>query len=467
MKGRRSIQIKLSLAYAAIILAVLVLLNTYPLMMTQDMMFRSKEISLQSQVLLVANALPAPGRLTPEAVEQAVSLEELGGRRLLVTDESALVLYDSAEESAVSHYALLRSLVLALRGNDVFFAEYHDGVFRSYAASPVLTRGRIVGAVYLYEADSSQGVLLKEVQHNLQLISFAVCGLVLLISTLLSRTVTKRIGALLGAIHIVREGEYAHRIAIRGKDELSQLGEEFNQLTDRLQTTEEARRRFVSDASHELKTPLTSIKLLSDSILQGEMERETTLEFVEDIRQAADRLIGISEDLLTLNRLDAGQRHALSPLPLSPVIEKTRKLIAPLAHAADVALLLELPEEELVVLGHEGDFVHIFTNLMENAVKYSLPGGRVLLRLEGTEDWACVDVEDDGMGIPEEDLPHIFERFYRVDKARSRDAGGTGLGLAIVLEAVEIYGGEIRAEASAGGGSCMRLRFPRWKGGDA
>jgi len=256
-------------AYTAVILGVLILLNSYPLIMTQNMMFRTKGDSLGGQALAIANTLPVAERLTPEGIEQAISLlEDLRYTRIMVTDETGLILYDTWEEPITGHYALVEGIVSALRGNDVFHGSYQDGVFHSWAASPVMNRGRIVGAVFLYEFDGNQGLLLQEVQNNLRLISVVVCVLVLLISLLLSRAFTKRIGALLRAIRTVREGEYTHRIKIEGRDELSQLAEELNQLTGRLQVTEDARRRFVADASHELKTPLASIRLLTDSILQ-------------------------------------------------------------------------------------------------------------------------------------------------------------------------------------------------------
>ncbi len=460
-----SIQAKLALVYAAIIMAVLILLNTYPLLTTQNMMFQSKQTALQGQVLLVANTLPVSEGLTAQGVEQAIELlEDLKYDRILVTDEAGLILYDSGEESMLGRYALVGGIVSALQGQDVFHGTYHNGVFRSWAVSPVLGRGRIVGAVYLYERDEEQGVLLKGVQNNLQIISVVVCILVLLTSGLLSRTITKRINALLGAIRIVREGEYTHRIAVSGRDELSQLGEEFNQLTDRLQITEDARRRFVSDASHELKTPLASIRLLTDSILQSDMEQETTREFVEDIGEAADRLIRISEDLLALNRLDAGQKRRVEPVELAAIIQKTCHLLQPLAQAAHVTLHTQL--EASTILAHEGELLHIMSNLMENAIKYNLPGGDVFIRTSCQEDRAVITVEDTGLGVPEEDLPHIFDRFYRVDKARAREAGGTGLGLAIVQETVHVHGGQVTARLREGGGLIMTVSFPFFQGGD-
>lgn len=454
-----SIQIRLLLVYSGLIVAVLILLNSYPLIMTQNMMFRSKQETLQSQALLLAGTLPVAERLSAESVEQSiVLLEDLRYSRVLVTNEAGLVLYDSATPSHKGRYALTGGLVAALRGSDVFFADYEDGVFYSRAATPVMARGRLVGAVYLYDMDAEQGLLLREVQNNLRAISLAVCILAIVISLLLSRAITGRIATLLAAMRRVREGEYTHRIKLSGRDELSALGEEFNALTIRLQITEEARRRFVSDASHELKTPLASIKLLTDSILQQDMPPDTAREFMTDIDEAADRLIRISEDLLTLNRLDAGVRRRAEALALDEVVENICLLLAPLAQAAQVSIETDLQPCHLSA--HEGEVSRIVSNLTENAIKYNNPGGSIFIRTQRDGKSVLLSVEDTGVGIPEEDLPHIFERFYRVDKARSRDAGGTGLGLAIVWETVRVHGGELTAERREGGGMCMRVRFP-------
>ena len=266
----RSIQVKFALTYILIVAAVLSLLNTYPLLVSRDLVITSKETSLQSQAGFIAGALAVSETLTEEGVEQA--MEDLGPmtfNRIMITGPTGLVLYDTEEVgNARGHYALLWEITTALRdtGNDVFRCEYRDGAFRSWAVAPVVYRNMVIGAVYLHERDTEQASLLLGIQNNLRNISFMICAVALVMSVIVSGAITRRIAALLRAIRIVREGEYGHRVVIKGGDELSQLAGEFNELTGRLQTTEEVRRRFVSDASHELKTPLASIRLLTDSI---------------------------------------------------------------------------------------------------------------------------------------------------------------------------------------------------------
>ena len=175
----RSLQIRMALGYAVIIVALLVLLNTYPLLMSQNLMFRSQQTALQNQAVLVTNSLTTADQLTPEGVEAAIApLEDLEVERILVTDEAGLVLYDTAEDSIAGKFALAVEVVAALEGKDHFISEYEDGIFSSRASAPVLNRNTVIGAVCLYEWDSSQGMLLEELQQNLHIISLVVIGII-------------------------------------------------------------------------------------------------------------------------------------------------------------------------------------------------------------------------------------------------------------------------------------------------
>ena len=464
----RSIQVKFALTYILIVAAVLSLLNTYPLLVSRDLVITSKETSLQSQAGFIAGALAVSETLTEEGVEQA--MEDLGPmtfNRIMITGPTGLVLYDTEEVgNARGHYALLWEITTALRdtGNDVFRCEYRDGAFRSWAVAPVVYRNMVIGAVYLHERDTEQASLLLGIQNNLRNISFMICAVALVMSVIVSGAITRRIAALLRAIRIVREGEYGHRVVIKGGDELSQLAGEFNELTGRLQTTEEVRRRFVSDASHELKTPLASIRLLTDSILQtGDMDPATVKDFVSDIGEEAERLTRISEKLLTLTRMDSAVAVAEVPVDVKRVVEKVEHMLTPLADEGEVTVETDL-QEDCMVLATEDDLYQIAFNLMENAVKYNLPGGSVTVTLRGAGDLVTLTVEDTGVGIPEEDLGKVFDRFYRVDKARSRAAGGTGLGLSIVRDTVRQHGGAVTVRRRESEGTCFEVAFPRWYG---
>lgn len=459
---RSKLQTKFSLSYIVIIIAVLILLNSYPLVVSENLVFRSKETALKNSVSLMVTSLSGLEELSEGNVASAMTfVEQTSVSRILITDASGLILYDTREtENAQGRYGLYTEIVQALRGYDVFYTEFFDGAFRSRAASPVIYRNQTIGAVYAYEYDIEQATLLLNLQKTLLRISMAVAAFVALLSGLLSRMLTRRFGILAEAIVQIREGAYSYRAEIGGHDEVTQIATEFNSLADRLQTTEDARRRFVSDASHELKTPLAGIRLLSDSILQTEdMDADTVREFVGDIGQEAQRLTRITENLLRLTRLDSGVEEDPVLVSLSPSVLRAVRMLNLVAKEKKVDLHCEILRGGSV-FANEEEVHQIVYNLTENAIKYNLPGGFVRVVLSRDEEDCILTVEDNGIGIPEEDMPRVFDRFYRVDKMRSRAAGGTGLGLSIVADTVHRRGGTVAVCAREGGGCRFTVRLP-------
>ena len=472
-----SLQTKYALSYLVIFAVVLVLLNTYPVLASQDLLFASKRDSLKSQAAVMSSALMELETLSADQVTRVMNmLDTMGLDRVLVTDPAGLVLYDStrageeepeggappeeAEEEPEYRYALLQEVVYALRGNDVTYSRYADSCFISTAAAPIVYRGMVIGSIYILELDKAQGELLLSLQQNLRTISLVIAGVTLVMSAFFSKMLTARIAALLRAIRVVGEGEYGHRLQPVGRDEMAQLAEEFNQLTDRLQNTEEIRRRFVSDASHELKTPLASIRLLADSILQNDqMDPEVVRDFVTDIGAEADRLTRITEHLLTLTRLDSLPAAKTQAVDVSRVTEHAISMLGPVADSAGVAVERNL-KPDCLILCVEDELYQICYNLIENAIKYNFAGGKVFVSVYRDRDQVLLEVGDTGIGIPEEDLPKVFNRFYRVDKARSRAAGGTGLGLSIVRDTVRRHGGWVTARPRSPEGSLFTVGFP-------
>ena len=257
----------------------------------------------------------------------------------------------------------------------------------------------------------------------------------------------------------MREGNYSYKIKLRGHDEIDTLAREFNNLAERLNSSEKRRRQFVSDASHELKTPLASIKLLSDSILQNQMDPETEREFIGDIGREADRLGRLSQKLLTLTKLDSSVEDEREILNATPTVEKVLRMLRPLADLRGITIEPDL-QPCCMLMTMEDDLYQIVFNLVENAIKYNRENGWIGVHLRRKQDDIVLTVEDTGPGIPEEARAHIFERFYRVDKARSRAAGGAGLGLSIVHDMVRRNYGTIGAFAREGGGTRFEVTFP-------
>ncbi len=460
-----SLQVKYALSYLSILTVVLVLLNIYPVLASQELLFQSKRESLQRQETVMSSALMELESLTAERVARVMEmLDSTGLSRVVVTDPSGLILYDSGSEvqEDVPQYLLHQELVSALGGLDISYSRYEDGVFYSTVTAPIFYRGVIIGGVYLQDIDREQGALLLNLQDNLRNISVVIVVAALVMSSLFSQLLTRRITALLRAIRIVGDGAYGHQLKLRGNDELSHLATEFNNLSDRLQSTEEVRRRFISDASHELKTPLASICLLTDSILQNENIDDSLMrEFVGDIGEQAGRLTRITEHLLMLSRLDNLPAATAQAVDVDEVVRRVFSALSHMAKEREVTLRREIPSGCLVRCTVD-ELHQICSNLVENAIKYNTVNGRVLVYTTPKENEIHITVEDTGVGIPEDDLPKVFNRFYRVDKARSRAAGGTGLGLSIVRDTVRRHGGWVEAAPRPGGGTIFTVGLPRY-----
>ena len=454
----RSIRFRFIAFLSVLLLVLLLLLNTYPLILSRDAVFEEKRSSMSSQAAVFASSLTGLEQLSQSGIAEVLAFLDLTGYdRIVVADENAAVIYDSAAGSALD----LSDIHTALSGKTVFRSRFREAAFLSSLAMPMRDQGELEGAVYLQELDTERAEGIWAVQRRLRTLSFAIGSAALLLAAAAIFPITRRLRELVLSMRVVAEGDYHYRYTVRGHDEISALGGEFNRLTEQLERTETMRRRFVADASHELKTPLASIRLLSDSVLQSEnMSRETMREFVADIGEEAIRLQRTTEKLLTLSRLDAEPSTAPVPVDLCQAAHDAIYALSPLAQEKNVRLIGEAAEG-CVILGSRDDVDHILYNLIENAVKYNVPGGSVRLRLHTEGERALLEVADTGIGIPESDREHIFDRFYRVDKARSREAGGSGLGLSIVHDAVLAQGGEIRVEQNIPQGTRFIVSFPR------
>ena len=238
------------------------------------------------------------------------------------------------------------------------------------------------------------------------------------------------------------------------------LYDSINELIERLETSERKRRQFISDASHELKTPLASIKLLADSVLQNnDLDPAIIREFVSDIEDEAGRLIRMSEKMLYLASDETPEDQPHVPILMAPTVARVVKMLSLHAKANSVTIFTDLREDVPVQIP-EDDLYQITFNLAENGIKYNVPGGILRIRLQRGDGLGILIVEDSGTGIPEDALSHIFERFYRVDKARSRATGGSGLGLSIVRSMVDRNKGSIQVESTLGHGTRFTIEFP-------
>jgi signal transduction histidine kinase len=255
---------------------VLLFLNIYSSGRSQELFYSSKEASMIERCSLAASEIAEIGVMNTATVTTTV--EQLGYHnvtRLIVTDHNAQIIYDSTGRTNVGSYALLPEIIKALQSNNVFSWSFEDGTMVSKTATPIYSYGSLSGVVYMMENDVQQGALISSLQRNILSVTLVLEVAVIIFSVFFSSRFSHRLKRIRTSMRIIRSGDYSHKVNVGGRDELTLLGDEFNDLTDKLNASEGQQRQFVSDASHELKTPLASIKLLSDSILQNEMDMET------------------------------------------------------------------------------------------------------------------------------------------------------------------------------------------------
>ena len=278
------------------------------------------------------------------------------------------------------------------------------------------------------------------------------------VSLALSRRVVAPLQEMTSASRRIAEGKYDERVAVKSVDELGQLGESFNQMATELEQVESMRRQLIGDVSHELRTPLTAIKGSMEGLVDGLLPANA--ETYQQIHAEADRLSRLVDDLQELSRVEA---HAypldLREADIAALVETTIKRLTPNARAKRVVLTSSLPRELPHLIADEDRLGQVLLNLTANSIQYTNEGGAVTISAERKNGEIQIAVTDTGMGIPPEHLAHIFTRFYRVDKSRSRaSGGGSGIGLTIARHLVEAHGGRIWAE-SEGEGKGSRFVF--------
>ena len=284
---------------------------------------------------------------------------------------------------------------------------------------------------------------------------------ILALAIILSRALTRPFNRVTQAINAVKEGFSDETISVPDYVETVHIVDAFNQLLKRMKALDDSRQEFVANVSHELKTPMTSIKVLSDSLLaQENVPAELYREFMEDIASEIDRENQIITDLLALVKMDKKAADLnITHMDINQLLEDILKRLRPIADKRNIDLILDCfrPVEADV---DEVKFTLAISNLVENGIKYNVDDGWVRVSLDADHKYFYVTVADSGMGIPEDSIERIFERFYRVDKSHSKEIGGTGLGLAITRSAIAMHHGAIKVFSKEGEGTTFSVRIP-------
>jgi two-component system OmpR family sensor kinase len=352
-----------------------------------------------------------------------------------------------------------RPLPAALAGREQYSTTTLEGVPLRLLTAPLYTEGRVAGAVQV-AADLSG---FERVLRGFVGILLALLPLSLLVTGLGGLFLTNRalrpVHEVTTAAAQIGAGDLTRRLKVTGRDELAQMAATFNDMIARLEAAFEQQRRFTADASHELRTPLTRIKASASRALSGERSPDEYRAGFRTVDEAADAMERLIQQLLFLASGDTGHLSAEhARLDLVPLLEDAADAVT---QPGTAPIALELPVEPLEIRGDADHLYRVFVNLLQNAVRHTPPEGRITVGARIEKDAVVVRVTDTGEGIPAEHLPHLGERFYRVDRARARQTGGSGLGLAISRTIVAAHGGQLFIESEVGQGTVVTVSLPR------
>lgn len=381
--------------------------------------------------------------------------------RIIVVDKKGLVIGDSNKEylnRTFKHIEIQNALKGNTSSNIYNFREYGHVL---YIAVPLIVQNNIVGASLISISINDIYSTLGDINKNLILISIGSIIIIAFISFVFLDFIFKPLERFTKAIIGMSKGGLKQKIEVDTNDEFKRMADAFNAIIMKLDQVDKQREEFVANVSHELRTPISSMKLLSESLLlQNEEDINVYREFMTDISTESDRLNNIINELLALVDLDKEKLHLNYKLTyINFLLEKLVSRIKPLAEKKNIKLSLKLMDEIQIKVDSE-KMQQAIINVIENAIKYTQEGGKVTVSLYSKGKYAIIEIKDNGIGIPKDSLNHIFERFYRVDKARTRITGGTGLGLSITNQIVSLHQGIIDVDSTMGEGSTFYIKIP-------
>lgn len=422
---------------------------------------------VQSQMQILADHLISYQYLTENSsdvvnaeIEQVANLYD---GRILVIGRNFSVLKDTYGIAA-GKIIISEEVIKTFRGE--FVSHYDDSNKYIELTVPITETvngesnivGCILASVSTVPIDQNVDIL----SRNSLLFMFMISIAVLLVAIFLPRILLRPFNRVSDAISEVKSGFSDEKIEVNDYIETEHIVDSFNQVMERMRTIEESRQEFVSNVSHELKTPLTSVKLLADSLnSQEDVPVDVYKDFMSDIAEEIDRENKIINDLLSLVKMDKKSTDVLNieQVDVNALIESVFKRLLPIAQKAKVDLIFESVRQVSADLD-EVKFTLALTNLIENGIKYNHEDGFVKVNLDADYQNFTITVSDSGIGIPEEDQKNVFERFYRVDKSHSREIGGTGLGLAITRNAILMHRGSIELQSEPDEGTTFIVKVP-------
>lgn len=440
-------------------ISTIVLLNTY-----EDKAVNNRVAELQNQGKVLSNMLLPTGYLTkgdiPEVDVQITRTAELYSGRILVVNNNLKIIKDTYSLEN-GRYLVSEEVVQTFKGTNSRIVSKENQSIKITAPITDSNTNEIKGIIVMNCSTRDIYNIRNDLENRATIFAVTLVILVMVFAIYLSVRLTKPLTNVVNSIDRLSEGYLEEDVSIKGFNEVEKISDSFNHMISRMQKLESSRQEFVSNVSHELKTPITSIKVLSDSLLmQEDAPVELYREFLTDIADEIERENKIINDLLSLVKLDkkAGDLNIVS-ININELLEQILKRLSPIAKKQNIELIYE-SFRPVIAEVDEVKLSLAISNLIENAIKYNSDEGWVRVSLNADHKYFFIKVADSGIGIPEEEQDSIFERFYRVDKARSRETGGTGLGLAITRNVIQMHRGAIRVYSKEGEGTTFNVRIP-------
>lgn len=472
----RSIRVRLFAAFLAVALFAAAGISLYSLSELESYALRKLEERLETEGHVASALVGAQYLKEPKALEERLLAQALRGvdprisSRLRILGEDGRLIVDSGGDVAPgATFAERPEVVRAIGGSDGRASRITpDGRVALYVAVPIAPQGKVVGVAYVSSSTFSIINLLHSYRYRLLALVLIYVLVALLIAEGLARWLARPLDELERAAGAFAAGDHSIRVKPGGARETRGLAEGFNEMAStveemvgELRAEEERKSRFVSDVSHELRTPLTAIRGTAETLLAQDVAPEDRARFAGTIVREADRLARLADDLLTLERIEGGTGELrVGAVRLGEVVAAAAEALGPIL--AELEVSLEVDGDAPAVVGDADRLLQVVANLLDNASRVTPAGGSVRVELARADEQpaAVVTVADQGPGIPEADLPHVFDRFWRSESSRSRASGGAGLGLAIAKAIVVAHKGTIEAASLRGGGASFTLRLP-------
>lgn len=465
-----SIRFRLTASFLVIILAVMIIISLFLYSTLERYYMNNFADSLERSGFLASDFVVGQMRGQIDSVRLSNLAENMSRQsqaRVIFTDQQGVVVGDSIRVGGLLNQNLEHEIVSrALNGDVSSNIGYSERINQQVLQMAVPVReadDTVVGVVFLSASLEEINQIMSDIGRFLLLATLLAMLVVGGGSVVLARRFTGPLEELTAAAKKMAEGKLDQHIEFSSSDEIGRLAEQFNDMANRLNYYTSNLKKFAADVAHEVRTPLTTMGLLTKALKEHEMEPEQRKEFIGDLDNELERLTALVNDLLELSKLekDITEHEELSlNLLLENIIGENQFRFA----RAGLNLTEEMPEEEIIARAAPLQLRQVVGNLLDNALNYTPPGGTVHVLLSHDDKNALVSVEDTGIGIPEEDLKYIFERFFRVERARSRARGGTGLGLAIVSEIIAKHGGKVWVESVEGKGSTFYFSLPLVEG---